>query len=254
MRGTGSRVLGALVVLAAALLLAAPSQAFQQEFDQTYALGPGGWIEVRNVNGSVTISGWERNEVEVRAVKTAEGHEADLKRVAIEVSVTPQAVQVTTRYPQDEGVEVAVDYSIHVPHKTLVRYVATINGAVRLAGVASASQLRTVNGDIEVYDGAGSIAAQTINGNVRLELRGTEDGSASAETTNGSIVLALPQDARADLEVLNYNGNFRSELPVIMRGGLLPREMRGKIGGGGEPVLLRTVNGGIRVVVLRSTM
>ena len=50
------------------------------------------------------------------------------------------------------------------------------------------------------------------------------------------------------------NGNFLSEIPVSMEGGMKPREMHGRLGQGGAPIRLRTVNGAIRVVALRSTV
>src|SRR5215831_14285938 len=88
----------------------------KQQFDETYPLQPGGTFDLQNVNGPVEVQGWDRNEVEVHAVKTAKQRESDLERVSIEVEAKPNAVTVATRYPQDEGVEVAVEYTIHVPH------------------------------------------------------------------------------------------------------------------------------------------
>src|SRR6266567_2352463 len=43
---------------------------FTQEFHQTYALAAGGRVALANINGSVHISGWDRNEVKVDAVRT----------------------------------------------------------------------------------------------------------------------------------------------------------------------------------------
>ena len=254
MRGTVTRLFGVLFILAAAAFLAAPCYAFRQDFDQTYALEPGGSIEVQNVNGSVEVNGWDRKEVEVRAVKTAERREADLARVTIDVAATPRSVSVTTRYPQGEGVDVAVNYSIRIPHGARLKLAGTVNGTLRISGVENVNVLRTVNGDIEVYDSAGTVAAHTTNGNVRLELHRVEAGGTSAETTNGSIVLALSPGSHANLEARSLNGDFQSELPLRVEGALQQREVRGKIGGGGGLILLRTVNGGIRVVVLRSTV
>jgi len=39
-----------------------------------------------------------------------------------------------------------------------------------------------------------------------------------------------------------------------MEGSLRPREIHGKLGQGGSPIKLHTVNGGIRVVALRTTV
>jgi len=39
-----------------------------------------------------------------------------------------------------------------------------------------------------------------------------------------------------------------------MQSTLKPREMHGKLGKGGAPIKLRTINGGIRIVTLRATV
>jgi hypothetical protein len=50
------------------------------------------------------------------------------------------------------------------------------------------------------------------------------------------------------------NGSFYSELPLALQSRQRPRETRGKLGKGGVPIHLNTINGGIRVVALRSTI
>jgi hypothetical protein len=245
----------ALLVLALAVVCAVPSYAITKEVNQSYPLQPGGSFELQNVNGTIDVQGWDRNEVEIHAVKTAKQKESDLERVWIDVDAKPDAVSITTRYPQNEGVEVAVDYTIHVPHGARLEHIGTVNGTLRIAGVEAVEDLHTVNGNIEVFEAGGSVHAHTTNGNVHLELAHIQDkNGATAETTNGSVVLALPSNAQADLEARCLNGNFYSELPIAMESSQRPREMHGKLGHGGVPIHLRTVNGSIRVVVLRSTV
>lgn len=251
------RVLRSTAILAFVLATAyaVPGSAITKDFDQTYPLRPGGSFELQNVNGPVDVQAWDRDEIEVRAVKTAKQREADLERVSIEVQAKPGAVSVTTHYPQNEGVEVAVEYVIHVPRGARVEHVGTVNGTLRVAGVEEIQDLHTVNGNIEVYEGGGNVHAHTTNGNVHLELLHTQDMSnALAETTNGSVLLAVPPDTQADLDARCLNGSFLSELPMAMQDSLRPREMHGKLGHGGAPIYLRTVNGGIRIVALRSTV
>ena len=66
--------LGALCVV---LLVAAPTQAsdhpgqLTEEFHQSYPLADGGRVSLENINGAVHISGWDKNEVKVDAVKYA---------------------------------------------------------------------------------------------------------------------------------------------------------------------------------------
>jgi hypothetical protein len=234
---------------------AVPCFAISKEFNQTYPLQPGGSFELQNVNGTVDVQSWDRDEVEVHAVKTAKHKESDLDLVSIDVDAKPGDISVTTRYPQNEGVEVAVEYVVHVPHRAHLEHLGTVNGTLRVAGVEAIEDLHTVNGNIEVYEGGGAVRAHTTNGNVHLELLHVQDkNGAVAETTNGSLLLAMPSDTQADLEARCLNGSFYSELPLALESREHPREMHGKFGKGGAAIRLHTVNGGIRVVALRSTV
>jgi DUF4097 and DUF4098 domain-containing protein YvlB len=226
-----------------------------QEITKTYPLHPDGSFELNNVNGTVRIEGWDKDEVEVRAVKTTPDRESLLDLVAIDVEAKPGALSVSTRYPQQEGVEVAVDYIIHVPRHVQLSHVSNINGTLRIYSSESLGELHTVNGNIEVYESSGNMHAHTTNGNIYAELKNAGDArGASAETTNGSVLLAIPVDLPAELEARCMNGSFFSDLPMVMRGAVQPRTVLGILGHGGAPIHLGTVNGTIRVVALRSTV
>jgi hypothetical protein len=248
-------IVPAVVLVCAMALAAVPGFAISKEFNQSYPLQPGGTFELQNVNGTVEVQGWDRDVVEVHAVKTAKLKESDLERVSIDVNANGGGVSILTRYPQNEGVEVAVEYTIHVPHGAKVEHLGTVNGTLRIAGVNEVEELRTVNGNIEVYGADSTVRARTTNGNVRLEISHVHGVTGTiAETTNGSVILALPADSQADLEARSLNGNFLSELPMAMQSSLKPREVHGKLGQGGVPIKLHTINGGIRVVALRTTV
>ena len=248
-------IVPAMVLLWTLAVAAVPGWAISKEFNQSYPLQPGGTFDLQNVNGTVEVQGWDKDVVEVHAVKTAKLKESDLERVSIDVNANVSGVSIATRYPQNEGVEVAVEYTIHVPHGAKLEHLGTVNGTLRIAGVDEVDDLRTVNGNIEVFGADSTVHARTTNGNVRLELSHVHGvGGTLAETTNGSVVLALPANSQADLEARCLNGNFLSELPVEMQSTLKPREMHGKLGRGGAPIKLHTINGGIRVVALRTTV
>ena len=235
--------------------LASTAFGVTREVTRTFPLSAGGSFELNNVNGTVRIEGWDKDEVEVRAVKTTPDRESLLDLVTIDIDAKPDALSISTRYPQEEGVEVAVDYVIHVPRHAQLSHITNVNGTLRVVSEDSLGELHTVNGNIEVYEGGGNVHAHTTNGNVYLELKHPADNrGASAETTNGSVLLAIPSDLPADLEARCMNGNFSSELPLELRGADQPRVVHGKLGHGGAPIHLSTVNGAIRVVALRSTV
>src|SRR3982074_1697757 len=151
--------------------------AITKEFNQTYPLQPGAAVDIPNVNGTVDVQGWDRDTIEIHAVKTAKHKESDLELVSIDVDAKPGVVSVATRYPQNEGVEVAVEYTVRVPHFAHIEHVGTVNGTLRVSGIERVEDLRTVNGNIEVYEGGGSVHAHTTNGSVHLELLHVQDKS-----------------------------------------------------------------------------
>lgn len=243
------RVVFSLLVVS--VVFALPGRASDQVFDRTVPLVAGGSFELENVNGSITVTGWDREAVRVHAVKTARQAAADLSRVRIEVEEKPGSVSVATVYPHDEGVEVSVAYSVQVPRHVLLRQLATVNGTVQVSGVEATGSLQSVNGDVAVFDSSGGFSARTTNGDVHIEL--LELASAAPltmATVNGSVELALPENAGVALNVRSLNGDFRSELPLLFKGEYHPREFHARLGDGSVPVTLRTVNGQIRVLAI----
>jgi hypothetical protein len=242
-------------LLLGAVLMAPTCFASSQEITKIFAMSADGSFELNNVNGTVRIEGWDKNEVEVRAIKTTPDKQSLLDLVTIEMDAKPDGLSVSTRYPQQEGVEVAVDYVIHVPRHAQLNHVNNINGTLRVFSSESLGELHTVNGNIEVYESSGNLHAHTTNGNIYVELKHPGDmRGAFAETMNGSVMLAIPVDLPAELEARCMNGSFSSELPMIMKGAAQPRTVKGQLGHGGAPIHLGTVNGTIRVVALRSTV
>jgi len=68
------------------------------------------------VNGTVGSASWDKDVVEVHAVKTAKLKESDLERVSIDVNVMQWECPSQRVIRKNEGVEVAVEYTIYVPH------------------------------------------------------------------------------------------------------------------------------------------
>lgn len=242
-----------LLLLAGILFNSSNCLAIDQTFKQTYPLPPGGSFLLDNVNGSVQVDGWDRDEVEVSAVKTSQSDQREVELVKIEVDSTPGKIVVHTRYPKGEGAEVAVDYHVHVPYRILLGNVETVNGSVIVRGVDGSGALRSVNGNVEVTNSTGRFSEKTTNGNVRLELRQLADGGPmNLETVNGSVVLGLPTTARADLKVLSMNGDVTSDLPVTSAVGAPgSRAYQAKMGVGGGQISVRTINGGVRLFLQR---
>jgi len=240
--------LGTLITVA----WTATCRADDEVFDRVVPLAASNSFELQNVNGSVEIEGWDRDAVEIHAVKTANGGRADLDRVRIEVESAADHVSVQTVYPKDDQDEVSIAYTIRVPQRVLLREISTVNGDVRVHGVKATGNLRSVNGDVEAYDSTGALSAQTTNGNIRLELCSLADSPVTAQTVNGSIVVALPGGIGATLDARSLNGVVSSDLPLAGSPSGR-RDFHGMLGAGGSSMRLRTVNGSIHITEMRET-
>jgi len=225
----------------------ATCRADDEVFDRIVPLPAANSFELENVNGSVDVEGWDRDVVEIHAVKTAKNGRADLDRVKIEVQSAADHVSVQSVYPKDDNAEVSIAYTIRVPMRALLREIATVNGDIRIHGVDATGKLRSVNGDVDAYDSTGSLSAETTNGNIRLELCSLADSPLSAQTVNGSIIVALPAGSSAALDARSLNGEVRSDLPFA-GSSAGRREFRGMLGTGGSSMRLRTVNGSIHIM------
>ena len=110
-------------LLAAALFLALPlaAAAFQmsEESSYTFPLAADGRLSLENVNGDVTITGWDRDEVSIEAVKKGRSQEA-LDAAEIDIDAEADRIHVKTRYrDRGRGRDAAsVEYTIHVPRWT----------------------------------------------------------------------------------------------------------------------------------------
>ena len=249
-----------LMAIALLAVAAACSPAFAasgtEVFDRTIPLPAGANFTLTNVNGSIAVEGWDREAVEIHAVKTAKQSAADLALVHIDTDSGPGRVSVSTVYPPDDDLDVSVDYTVHVPRRVVLEQLATVNGAVRVSGVEGQGELRSVNGDIDVVRSAGGFSARTTNGEVHVELLRLAASSAPSsnaitlETVNGCVALALPHGVAATVDARSLNGDFHSDLPMSLLSAYSPRGVRGRLGAGGVPIRLRTVNGAIRVVTL----
>lgn len=256
----------ALCLVVAALTAAAAGAATAREtIEETFAFEPGARLDLENVNGSVRLETWDRDEIRVVAEKKARAgtssHAEELLR-ALDVRMEPTAggLRIETRHPRSSdgilswifggGSSGEVEYRIRLPRDADLD-IRTVNGGVEVRGVSGRLRLRTTNGRIDVEEGGGSIDAGTTNGGISAELTeldGLDD--LRLHTTNGGIRLALPADAGAELTASTTNGSIESDLPLRIRGRVRRTHLEGTLNDGGPDLDISTTNGGIRITAL----
>jgi len=208
-----------LPILAAALLgLAACDiddfggfDRFRQDFHYSYPLKSGGKLSVETFNGSVEVSGWDQETVDISGVKSGPTQEAaDALKLAIDN--TPDSVSIRVTRPSDHRGNVGARFVIKIPRAANVDHILTSNGSIRTLDGSGPARLRTSNGEIRVQALRGSLDAQTSNGAV--ELIGIE-GDATAHTSNGHI---RAEGLRGSLEAGTSNGSINARLEQVPAG------------------------------------
>ncbi|HEX8985316.1 MAG TPA: DUF4097 family beta strand repeat-containing protein [Bryobacteraceae bacterium] len=235
-------------VLAATLSPLAARAEVRAEFHQVYPLEAGGRVAVRNINGSIQVAAWERNEVKVDAVKRGRSQQ-DLDEARIVVDASAGKVDIRTKYPERENNQHAasVEYTITVPRGASLDRIEAVNGDVAIEGIAGAVRVNSVNGKVDVRRAGGDVDASTVNGRVEAAFESLSSHRVSLNTVNGGILLALPKDAGAHLKASTVHGDISSDFGLTVRhAGFAPgNSLDTTIGAGGADVKLATVNGAI---------
>lgn len=172
-------VAGAAVCALAGLILAVAVQAradepYTKEFHQVYPLSSTGEVSLENLNGSVQITGWDRNEVKVDAVERADSREM-LNRLQIQVNSAPDDVSIKTEFPHDwlsHHGSWRVNYTVMVPKRAALGKIDLVNGAVVIRDVSGDVSASSVNGPVNASGLSGAVRLSAVNGPVSAAFAG----------------------------------------------------------------------------------
>ncbi len=250
-------VLGALCafLLTAVAHGAVAEERYRDEFHQTYPLAANGVVSLENINGGVKITGWDRNEVKLDAVKTAD-QQAKLAKIEIQVDSKPDAIHVKTHYAdcEDRGCNNpgSVEYTLMVPRGARVDQIRLVNGALDIDQITGEVHGASVNGRVNGTNLAGRVHLSTVNGGVTAvftpeRMKSTEPVDLSS--VNGGVELTIPSDSSAELSARTVNGGIRTDfsLPVSRPRYGPGARLEGKLANGGPRFELKTVNGGVAI-------
>jgi hypothetical protein len=201
------------------------------------------------VNGGMTVTGWRKNEILVRArVQTAAESDAQARTLARQIIIHTGGGRIIADGPAQVRQENwSVSYEIFIPQKADLNLKAH-NGGIAIAGVSGEIEFETVNGGVSLRHLAGNVHGHTTNGGLSVELAGDrwEGGQLDATTTNGGVSLAVPSNYSAHLETGTVNGRIRVDVPVAVHGEI-DRQLSIELGSGGRLVRAVTTNGGVSI-------
>ena len=231
----------------------------REEFQQTYTLSPAGSVRLNNINGGIEIKVWDKNEVEVDAVKHADD-KSMMDQLKIVVDATRDTVDIDTKYPEnsnthnDEGP--SVEYTITVPSGANLDRIKTINGEIEISGVQGKIDASTINGTVRASGINNECQLETVNGKIDagfVSLKSEAD--VTLKSVNGSIVANFPSGIGARIKAKTVSGKISNDFGLVSSYEKdkdsfvkVGDSIDGKIGDGGANVDAETVNGSIKIL------
>lgn len=251
-------ILGALAAFLALALQAHASDwqgSESEEFHQTYPLSASGQVELQNINGSVEIKAWDRNEVKVDAIKHAWSKQR-LQEATIKVDSRSDSLSIRTEYPDHDRTfwndgkhdqPASVEYALTVPRNARLADINLVNGNLDIEGVNGEVRVSCVNGRLTARKLGGQAELSTVNGKLEASL----DRLASplrVSSVNAAVLLTLPSDTKADIEASTVSGSISNDFGIpVAHHRWVGHELNGELGGGGPRVHVSNVNGGIEI-------
>jgi hypothetical protein len=137
----------------------------------------------------------------------------------------------------------------------------TVNGAkgdIRLRTGDGHIEGRNLDGKVDAYSGDGhitldgrldSLTVKTGDGSIDARIRpGSKiDSGWSIRTGDGSVDVVLPAELQANIEASTNDGHISLGIPVTVEGTFSNSQIHGKMNGGGQPIVIHTGDGSIRL-------
>lgn len=250
---------GKLAVAGIPTLNGQAAQELREEFKQTYQLSPTGRVSIENINGAVRINVWDRNEVQVTAVKRAYRPER-LAEARIDVHAASDSIRIKTQYPpgsqsftNKEGGRInnpaVVDYTLTVPRQARLDSVELINGELQIEGAEGDVRASSINGRVTARGLMGEARLSTVNGPLEVTFTRLADSKPiQLNSVNGSVVLTIPSDASAVIRAGTVHGAIKNDFGLsVHHGNFVGHDLHGQLGSGGPRIRLGNVNGSITI-------
>jgi hypothetical protein len=254
--------------MAVGLCLLLGSVARADEWSKTFTLTGKPELRVETSDANIRVDTWDKNTIEARV--TTERWKIGEGGIKVYERQTGDNVELEVRFPHRNFIfdfgQRKVEVEIHVPREGKLA-LRTSDGYITLNGFKGEMQLETGDGHQDIDHVDGVLRARASDGHIEVNGRfdgldvSTGDGHIKAEaaagssvtkswnlrTGDGSVTLRIPQSLAADIDLHTNDGHITLDLPVSVEGKVGEKNIRGKINGGGNLVMIHTGDGSIRL-------
>jgi DUF4097 and DUF4098 domain-containing protein YvlB len=213
----------AAIVAACFLALGVPAAVAAQEtetVERTAAITAGGTLTVKTFSGRVQITGTDRSDVFVRAVRR--GSRERLSRIALDVRSEGGNVVVDANRRSGPGSDrdnvVETDFTIEVPRAVNLDLHSFSSPVVVRDVTGTRHRVKTFSGEVRLEGVAGPVSAETFSGVIHAAPSGWAAGHQTRlKTFSGDIQVRLPEQAAGSVEFDSFSGSLDATVPLTLR-------------------------------------
>ena len=216
----------------------------KDEFRQSYTLAAGSQVEVKAINGSVTIETASGSTAEVHVIRSARKREdLEYRKVVVEQTGNRFIVRGENDSEGRRHADVRQQIMLKLPRKVDLE-VHGINGSVKAAEIEGRGSVSGVNGKVELTQVGGVNRISGINGSVSVNVARLDPEGMKISGVNGRVDVQFASDLNAEIHASGINGKVETDLPATSLLSEWSRSnFKAKVGSGGPIISVSGVNG-----------
>lgn len=187
--------------------------------------GQPGKLECRLVNGSIKITGYAGNEVQVIATqpmkKISVVTETDDPEKAGMKKITSNSFNITAEENENvveihsQSILSTINLEIMVPENFDLEVGTVNNGDLLVENVEGKLEVSNVNGSVTLTNVSGSVVTNTVNGKVKVTMNRVDAGTPmSFVTLNGDVDVTIPGSVKATAKMNSATGDIYTDFDV----------------------------------------
>ncbi len=192
----------------------------------------GNWLIVDNIWGSVSVTGYKGNSIELTVQKTIQARSQEqlqyaLKEISLDITQEKDFIELYVNGPfrckehryrnhqwNKRHYQVIYDFILKVPFYTSIDLKTVMNGDIVVHNIQGDFDVHNVNSGIDMKNLQGSGEAYAVNGDVSLQFIKNPRTDCCFGSLNGEVKLYFQPKLSADFYLKTFNGEIFSDYPV----------------------------------------
>jgi hypothetical protein len=235
--------------------LAAAADTDTQHVNKTATLAPGGTLRLKNFSGHVTITGIDRTDAVIDAVRR--GTHERLERIKLDIHTEGTTLVVNANNREDyawyewsrRNRVVETDFDIKVPRNTNLD-IDVFSASVTVDGVEGRHNVHGFSSRLRIENVSGPLRVHTFSGSVEIGAKNWQPNQTiDVDTFSGNVALHLPEEARGTVTFNSFSGHLNSDVPLTLRT-TSRRSVKADLGGPaaeGGTLRFKTFSGSVKI-------